>query len=60
MKDFQEKRKSGLVRKPRAAAGFTLVEILAATAIMSMIVVAVLYVTSAIINTWNRSSGSKC
>lgn len=57
MKDFQEKRKSGLVRKPRAAAGFTLVEILAATAIMSMIVVAVLYVTSAIINTWNRSSG---
>ena len=45
------------VRAAAARKGFTLVEILAASAIMSLIVVAVLYVTSAIINTWNRSSG---
>lgn len=36
---------------------FTLVEILAASAIMSVIVLTVLFVTSAIINTWNRASG---
>ena len=45
------------VRAAGREKSFTLVEILAASAIMSLIVVAVLYVTSAIINTWNRSSG---
>lgn len=60
MKIFEKKTILGCRRDVRAAEarkGFTLVEILAASAIMSLIVVAVLYVTSAIINTWNRSSG---
>lgn len=60
MKIFEKKIILGCRRDVRAAEarkGFTLVEILAASAIMSLIVVAVLYVTSAIINTWNRSSG---
>ncbi len=37
--------------------GFTLVEIMAATAIMTIIVLIVLSITSQVLNTWNRASG---
>ena len=36
---------------------FTLVEIMAASVIMTLIVLSVLTVTSSILNTWNRASG---
>ena len=36
---------------------FTLVEIMAATAIMTIIVLVVLTITTQVLNTWNRASG---
>lgn len=50
-------RKSLMNMKSKRKPAFTLIEILAASAIMTVIVLAVLSVTTTILSTWNRSSG---